>query len=419
MFLAFLIHSLLCGCVTLAYLMIRKIVKVSPTVRYIFDCILFLFYVFPTMLIPKGVAGGEGIIVHDRADAMSVALMTDGTANETITQTAQAAEFTQSNVGILFQVWLGIFVVLLAYMCLKNLSYLTMLKRWKRPVEGSREMGLFTDRIYICPVLTTPILSGIVYPTLLFPEDMSEKKSIRLISYHEEVHCKRKDILMKMAVTMISAAHWFNPFVWILNYCFQEDCELSCDYEAAVKMTEEEKKDYLALLVQCARNQNSMSMVAAFGFGKKFLERRVEIVMSKRKKLVWGIVVLAVCALCGLGIITCYTYHKELTPEETITQFLADPEENSYLMIDTWIDPEYIESIEFVSLEKADIVHAQQSISSDIEEGYTKICVFAVTYEIIYKEEYEQRMTEDSGIKTKFFTLVYMKDGWRINAIGY
>ncbi len=417
LFVAFLIHSLLCGCVTLAYLILRKVVKASPTVRYIFDCILFLLYAVPTMLVPRGKADGEGIVVHDSGDMMSVFLASDSPAGGGLYQGGQVAEFTHSSVEIVFYIWLAIVLVLLVYMCCKNLLYMKQVSRWRRPLEGVGE-DCFTERVYLCPILTTPILRGVVCPSLYFPEQMAGERDIRLIGYHEEVHYRRKDVLLKMAVTIIAAVHWFNPFVWLLYECFQKDCELSCDSKAAERMTEEERKEYLQLLIRCAKKQTSMSMVAAFGFNRRFLEERIEVVMSKKKKWIIGTLILAVCVVCGIGAITCYTYQRELTPEETIVKYLEDPEENGYLMLRTWTSPEYIDSIEVISLEKADMVHAQILLPSDVKEGYTKIRVFSVTYDISYNEEYKY-FEGESGIKTQFFTLVYLKDGWRINEIGY
>ena len=62
--------------------------------------------------------------------------------------------------------------------------------------------------------------------------------------------------------------HWFNPFVWIAFCAFSKDMEMSCDETVLRKLSEEEKKDYLASLLQLATGKKLFSGASvAFGEG--------------------------------------------------------------------------------------------------------------------------------------------------------
>ena len=50
----------------------------------------------------------------------------------------------------------------------------------------------------------------------------------------------------------------------------------------------------------------------------------------------------------------------------------------------------------------------------------SSFCIaFLVTYDIRYKPEAENLVTEESGIKTKYFVLIETEKGWLIDSIGY
>lgn len=429
MFSAFLIHSLLCGCITLVYFILRKLTKVSPTVRYICDCIMFLYYAFPTMLLPVNKVTGIGVQILEREDVISLSLMPER-ISDTVTL---AAEFTKSSLPVLMKVWCVVLACLLIYIFCKNLlfgirmskwqdvNHWTNLNWWKAPSGSSKELPLFTDCVYTCSVITSPIFRGVVRSTLYFPENMTEEKSIRFTASHHATHHKRKDLLLKLAAVIISAVHWFNPFVWLLYYCFQEDCEISCVYKTAGNMTETEKRDYLKLLTQSAGKQSAMSMIAAFGFSKQFQEKKLDIVMDRGKRHAAGTVALALCMLCVLGVTTSYTYQRELTVEETIIKYLEDPVENSHLAIQTFIDMEHVEFLEFISLEKEPIINQPwPHVNKGEGLNYTKFRVYTVTYEILHDEDYEFNWISGiNGVQIKEFILIYTKDGWRIHSIGF
>ena len=186
-------------------------------------------------------------------------------------------------------------------------------------------------------------------------------------------------------------------------------------------MTEAEKRDYLELLTQYAGNAKGMSITAAFGFGNQLQEKKLDVVVDKRKKSVVGAAALAICLLCGLVITTGYTYQKELTAEETIMKYLEDPAANSHLVMETLINPEHVASLEFVSLEQRPTINYPWPYVSNADGlGYTKFLVFWVIYDILYEEGYDMyHTTFFNGKQMREFILIYTKDGWIIHSMGF
>ena len=52
-----------------------------------------------------------------------------------------------------------------------------------------------------------------------------------------------------MLLRLATILHWWNPVVWYLYHDFERLCECSCDEVVLQGRTEEEKKDYLRLVV--------------------------------------------------------------------------------------------------------------------------------------------------------------------------
>ncbi len=431
MFSAFLFHSLLCGCVTLVYFILRKLVKVSPTIRYACDCILFLYYAFPTMLLPVNKVTGRVAQILEREDVISLSLLPEGTGNTA----ALNAEFAKFNLPVLMKVWCAVLVCLLVYICFQNLLFAIRMRKWqevnhwanlnswKPQSDDSKEIPLFTDRVYTCSAITSPVFRGVIRPTLYFPENMTEEQSIRFFDSHHATHHKRKDILLKLAAVIISAVHWFNPFVWLLYYCFQEDCEISCAYKTACNMTETEKKDYRTLLSQYAEKQKNMCMTAAFGVGRQLQEKTLAVVIDRKNSTRVGAMALVICMLLGVVATTCYTYERELTEEETIIKYLEDPATNSYLAIDKLIDIEYVEYVEFLALQKESIINRSWPTVHSKEHSFTKFHIYTVAYKMKYKEGMEMYgspwIIDENGVVTEEYILIYTKAGWRIHSHGF
>lgn len=116
----------------------------------------------------------------------------------------------------------------------------------------------------------------------------------------------------------------------------------------------------------------------------------------------------------GLDKETSSITNEQIT--EVITKYVNDYENNQDLAVSHFFKPELIESNKLIEIKDCD----QRFASVTNYAGkYTSAKAFLVTYDIRYKSEAQNLVTEESGIKTKYFVLIETEKGWLIDSIGY
>ena len=160
-----------------------------------------------------------------------------------------AEETTPLTIRIASGVWLAGITVLLMW------SLIGML-RLKKKISRDNWIR-FSNRQGIAEVaeLDTPFLWGIFKPTIYLPTDL-EPEEMRYIVAHEQFHKKRKDYLIKIAVFLVVAIHWFNPLVWAAYTLFCRDMEISCDEAVLLEFKENIRKQYAGRLLKYAARQS-------------------------------------------------------------------------------------------------------------------------------------------------------------------
>ncbi|MDD4564129.1 MAG: M56 family metallopeptidase [Eubacteriales bacterium] len=160
-------------------------------------------------------------------------------------------------------------------------------------LEIGQEVGLKMKKdapgIYICRKISGPVVFGVLKPVLLLPDEKNDDLKLRMILRHEMIHMKRNDTLFKILLMIISAIHWFNPFVHIMSRRASRDIEISCDTKTLSGADHEEKKLYSLMILDMASPRASRrfsSFLTSFGTGKESLEVRIKNIFSstKRKK---------------------------------------------------------------------------------------------------------------------------------------
>lgn len=137
-------------------------------------------------------------------------------------------------------------------------------------------------RLYVSKSLVSPLSFGIFRPTIIIPENLSEKE-LSLVILHEQIHIKDRDVLLKLLAEIAVFINWFNPLVWLAVKIFDRDIERYCD-ERLLKILGKKKASFYAntLLDFAERESISISFFSAAS-----LEERVISIMNiknKRKK---------------------------------------------------------------------------------------------------------------------------------------
>lgn len=86
-------------------------------------------------------------------------------------------------------------------------------------------------QIHIHPALNSPVVAGLVTPTIYLPEssDRWSEKTLRIALLHELSHVQRRDLWMATLAHLACLLHWFNPTVWWMRRTVLTQCEFACD----------------------------------------------------------------------------------------------------------------------------------------------------------------------------------------------
>ena len=102
----------------------------------------------------------------------------------------------------------------------------------------------------------SPMLVGILFPTVYIPCREIPDNNMRMVLLHELTHYKRKDLLVKWFAILVNAVHWFNPLCYLACANLSEACEVSCDMSVTKNMPEEEQKLYMQTILNLATERS-------------------------------------------------------------------------------------------------------------------------------------------------------------------
>lgn len=195
--------------------------------------------------------------------------------------------------GIVGSVWLCGMVVLLIFAAVSMIRLRLCV----------REAVIYKENIYICDVVKSPFILGIVKPRIYLSSALSEDEMNYIVA-HEMAHLRRKDHLWKPFGYMLLCVYWFNPLCWIAYIMLCKDIELACDEKVIKDMSFGDKKEYSRVLLSCA-TQRRWVFVCPLAFGEVGVKERVKSVLNY-KKSVFGITILAViiCIIVAICFLT-------------------------------------------------------------------------------------------------------------------
>lgn len=124
--------------------------------------------------------------------------------------------------------------------------------------------------------ITSPMLYGIVKPTVVLPAIDYPSSDLHLIFKHELTHLKRHDLVIKIVVFVVQALYWFNPFVHLLAKKFNETMELICDEHVVNGQDQQYKIRYMETILQSVeqQSQRSASFTSNYNGGIKTVKKR-------------------------------------------------------------------------------------------------------------------------------------------------
>ncbi|MBO5148766.1 MAG: M56 family metallopeptidase, partial [Anaerotignum sp.] len=135
---------------------------------------------------------------------------------------------------------------------------------------------LVQKKVKVCRDIETPFLCGFFKPVLVIPEMMEETIDEKVL-LHEMLHLKHKDVLVNVALHLLQALNWFNPFVYWLCLIIRNDSEALCDQRVLEKLEGEEKREYGMLLLDMADSRYASRIgTTSMANGAKNIKTRIQ-----------------------------------------------------------------------------------------------------------------------------------------------
>lgn len=322
----------------------------SPTWQYVLWVGVLLIMVVPVSVkVPA--------FVQPILEKQTVQMVPQTTAEPTVTEQPAPVDTTEAPVGEILPFteetalpsipWWDVLAVIWVLGALGSLGYrLTGYFRFVRHICRTgepMELDGVPKRLRVCKtsVAVSPMVMGILRPTLILPETAMTETRLPYVLRHELVHYRRGDIVWRWLAVLATSIHWFNPMVYVAAAQMQEACEISCDWCVVRSMEQAKRDDYMRVILELLAEAMAKKQILTTQMAseKKQLQRRFTMIRNQKpvgmKKLL-----LSVCvgtALLGAAWLTgCTlreTYVTKETEVETADEIGGLAEEGSLLFV--------------------------------------------------------------------------------------
>ena len=199
-----------------------------------------------------------------------------------------------------------------------NIRFYRMLMRNRKQVAGSKK-----PPIYQVKGLSSPCLFGVIHPAIYLKEETSlQDEQLLMILQHERCHYQHKDHIWSVMRSLCIVVWWWNPLVWAAAVASKRDCEMACDEGTLETIGWENKFLYAKTLVDAVSDRKNFGMTVASTMvsGKSDTERRLRMMLSKKKTKMASVVLAAglmvnAAALCFGGESTAQSQSETQTDQ--------------------------------------------------------------------------------------------------------
>lgn len=213
--------------------------------------------------------------------------------------------------------------------------------------------------IAIVPKENLPAIFGIFYPVIILPEDFYKYNDLDFILRHEMQHYHNYDLFIKCIIDLLTAIHWWNPFMYYLRKEFNAVLEFSNDYVVTKSMTDFERISYAESLLRVAKTAiNNFTYDLALT-ENNCLEKRVYILLegysiSKYKKFILLFchsVIVGIMMITVLFVVPEASGYDEFNVQHAEQGMFNISSDNAYFMhqqngYDLYIDDKYVLTFE-------------------------------------------------------------------------
>jgi beta-lactamase regulating signal transducer with metallopeptidase domain len=220
-------------------------------------------------------------------------------------------------IQLITALWLAGAAAALAVYGLRHAQFLRNTRRWKYAIENENTLRILEEerrrldirrqvKLYRCPGIGSPMITGLWRPVLLLPDEDLTEDELPLVFRHELIHMKRNDLLLRAVLMLTASLHWFNPAVYLLIRQFSFWQESACDEAVVSHGSMADKQFYSETIIRVIRRQARMQSVLSTTFygGKNGMKRRITAIMEsggKHRGMALWIAVLVLVSCLGMA----------------------------------------------------------------------------------------------------------------------
>ena len=156
------------------------------------------------------------------------------------------------------------------------------------------------------PLIASPIIIGFFRARIVLPACELDDKELSYIFVHELIHYKQRDMFYKWLIQIVVCAHWFNPFVYLLEKEVNKSCELSCDEKVISILDDKARREYGDTLISFLQSNNlykSSLASVTLTEGAEQLKERLGAIMKFKKKSKG---IIAITAIFSVLVCVCF-----------------------------------------------------------------------------------------------------------------
>ena len=217
----------------------------------------------------------------------------------------------------LFFIWSALALVLFVRKITVYQGFIQYIKAGNKEVSDIKILNLLSDceeklniktRVELSrnPLIASPIMIGFFRARIVLPACELDDKELSYIFVHELIHYKQRDMFYKWLIQIVVCAHWFNPFVYLLEKEVNKSCELSCDEKVISILDDKARREYGDTLISFLQSNNlykSSLASVTLTEGAEQLKERLGAIMKFKKKSKG---IIAITAIFSVLVCVCF-----------------------------------------------------------------------------------------------------------------
>jgi len=192
----------------------------------------------------------------------------------------------------------------------------------KTAMGFNRNIGLYQSSL-----VSSPMLFGFIRPTIILPDIRLTDEQLALVLQHELTHAQRKDLWFMALMTLVTALHWFNPFIhWMVRMSY-DDLEKICDSCVIKHADVRTRQVYANTIIHYLKNNTSSgsTLTTSFLGGDRAVKERFRMIFQNqpKKSAKWISCLLLVLILSGGSLVSCQNKSIQSNTEGSFSELYA------------------------------------------------------------------------------------------------